>query len=123
MKIDREKGKSDRIDISFRYTLQSEKFAKELCLRLNNTPFSYQFFTPTKRRLVYVVIINIEEYFDDISIAKINKELNITENDYGFWFGLDSNYLYGGLTVPYNVVKYIKALGGKIDFSFFICRD
>jgi hypothetical protein len=117
MKINREDGKTDEIDFSFRYVLSSGEKAQSVLRKIRQKSFLYEYFEP-KRGPNHVITIDLELSFDANFIFEINKELELAKEECGFWFSINSDFDSGGFSVPDWIVEYMNIIGGKVDFSF-----
>lgn len=66
----------------------------------------------------YVVLIDIEPDSDLSALAQFIAERSMPESNFGVWASLVTESDSDGLCVPDYVLKWIRCIGGAVNFSF-----
>lgn len=119
----RENGLTDEIFFSFRYGIQSEELANEICLELIKGNIIYELISPSKLSKWKTVILIDNTSFDPYLIKNINTKFNLPINSFDFFFGITSRFQLGGFTLPSKIVDYVSIIGGEVQFSYSISFD
>lgn len=120
IEIVREYGEIDTIEFSFRYIqlTENQKNIIENKFTGTNTILEFNY---TKEG--YVIIIELDKSINPETIKNLNEQLGIDEVNFGVWITLITNYDHSGFSFPEYVIKFIKIVGGRVDFSTIMISE
>lgn len=115
IEIIRESGEYDIIDFSFRYVQLTEYQKNIIENKLVETNTNLEFnYIPEKG---YIIILKLDNSINPETIKILNDQLEIDETNFGIWISMTTNYDYSGFSFPEYIIKFIRIVGGTIDFS------
>jgi|GEM_PF-3949938 hypothetical protein len=114
MKIPRDENNFDQVKFYLRLININELMKNEIVSKFKYEKIKFK---RNKDSNSFVLLVELEEISNADNVKLIIKDYSISEDGYGLWITYSSKYDQGGFTLPENITRLHRIIGGKIDFS------